>query len=501
MPFLLAIGGHTGTGKSTLAHALRGACHVLSEALIIDMDQARREMLGYDLKTMMKPEDYADEVTVRVRAFMDGLIESALREGRNVIDASGFFSEEGRGAIESLAVRCGVPFVGLWLLVSRKEQERRILARRAERIGGLTPLALAKGHASDADLGVIAKFGDLDLPQSKAWVSLDADGTADEVLHKVLLFIPPIPPEPRPAAIPVHTDIQTNDWLDRFLPAGVRPYARLMRLDRPIGTWLLFWPCVWGMLLAASGSWPSLWSLSLFAVGAVIMRGAGCALNDLYDREIDRKVERTLTRPLASGALSVRQALVFLAGLLSIGLVILLQFNALTIGIGCASLVIVAVYPLAKRVTYWPQLVLGLAFNWGALLGWTAVRAELGVAPILLYAAGIFWTLGYDTIYAHQDKKDDVLAGVKSLALYLGPHSRFAIGGFYGACLVLLALAGASAGLGLAFYGALLLPAGQAIWQLRTWQPDDPANCLIRFRSNRDFGFWVAVALGIGQIL
>ncbi len=228
-----------------------------------------------------------------------------------------------------------------------------------------------------------------------------------------------------------HTDIAKGDWVDRFLPSKARPYARLMRLDRPIGTWLLLWPCWWSVALAGIEGWREIGFMILFAVGAIIMRGAGCVVNDLYDRDIDVKVERTLTRPLASGEISKEGAISLLILLLCAGLAVLLQFNQLPRWIGASSLVLVFTYPLAKRVTWWPQFVLGLTFNWGALLGWTAVRGEIGGPALLLYAAGVFWTLGYDTIYAHQDKKDDVLIGIKSLALYLGDRSRFWIGAFY----------------------------------------------------------------------
>lgn len=298
----------------------------------------------------------------------------------------------------------------------------------------------------------------------------------------------------------MHTDIHTNDWVDRLLPELARPYARLMRLDRPIGTWLLLWPCLWGLAMAAQG-WPDWRIVLLFAVGALVMRGAGCVINDLYDRHLDAQVERTASRPLASGALSVTQALVFLGGLLLIGLSILLQFNRFTQGLGLLSMAVVIVYPLAKRVTWWPQLVLGLAFNWGALMGWTAVYGSLAPAPFLLYASGIFWTLGYDTIYAHQDKRDDALIGIKSLALRLGDESRAWLAGFYSFSLILLTMAGYETGLGLGFYLVLPLAIVHATYQLVTWRMDDPANCLQRFRWNRDYGLIVFIAILCGWLL
>lgn len=299
----------------------------------------------------------------------------------------------------------------------------------------------------------------------------------------------------------LHTDIPSGDWIDRFLPAALRPYARLMRLDRPIGTWLLFWPCVWGTLLVAKTEEPVPFDLLfLFALGSIVMRGAGCVINDLWDRRLDQMVERTQLRPLASGVLSVKQAGALLAVLLGSGLGVLLQLNALSICLGLSSMAIVVVYPLAKRVTYWPQLVLGFAFNWGALLGGTAVAGKLTWPSVALYAAGVFWTLGYDTIYAHQDKKDDVLAGVKSLALYLGRYSRLGIAVFYTLFLGLVAVAGAGVALGPGFEVGIACATCHAIWQFAGWHPDDPADCLKRFRSNRDMGFFICLAIVLGKL-
>jgi len=215
------------------------------------------------------------------------------------------------------------------------------------------------------------------------------------------------------------SDIPPQSWIDRVPGEGLRPYLRLARLDRPIGTWLLLLPCWWATAMAAPG-WPDPWFLGLFAVGALVMRGAGCTVNDIADREFDKKVARTAGRPIASGQVSVAQALAFLALQLGIGLAVLLQFNGYTVILGVSSLALVAIYPFAKRVTYWPQFVLGLTFNWGALVGWAAVTGGLEAPAVLLYAAGILWTMGYDTIYAHQDKEDDVLIGVKSTALKFG---------------------------------------------------------------------------------
>lgn len=296
-----------------------------------------------------------------------------------------------------------------------------------------------------------------------------------------------------------HTDIQKGDWIDTHLPAWVRPYARLMRLDRPIGTWLLLLPCWWSVVLAG-GPVPNPWHLFLFAVGALVMRGAGCVINDIYDRDIDGLVERTRTRPLANGEITLVRAILFTALLLLLGLGVLLLFNAFTIWLGIASLLLVFTYPLAKRVTWWPQLVLGLAFNWGALMGWSATRGGLDLPALFLYLGGIFWTLGYDTIYAHQDKGDDGLIGIKSLALYLGDRSRLWLTGFYAASISLIAFAGYLAEAGLGLYYILGGAVAHAAWQLITWDPDSPVNCLKRFRSNRDFGFIVLLALLAGKL-
>ena len=296
------------------------------------------------------------------------------------------------------------------------------------------------------------------------------------------------------------TDMPAQGWVDRLLPAALRPYAKLMRLDRPIGTWLLLWPCWWSLVFAlekapaATREWFYLaWLYALFGLGAIVMRGAGCTYNDIVDREFDAKVERTRTRPIPSGQVSVKAAAVFMLALLLVGLSILLQFNWYAVALGGASLLLVFTYPLMKRITYWPQFVLGLAFNWGALLGWAAVAGSLGWAPALLYVGGIAWTLGYDTIYAHQDKEDDILVGVKSTALKLGAATRPWLAGFYAAALALFAAAGIADGLGWTYYVALALGAAQLAWQVADVDLDNAADCLLKFKSNRYFG-WILVA-------
>jgi 4-hydroxybenzoate polyprenyltransferase len=296
--------------------------------------------------------------------------------------------------------------------------------------------------------------------------------------------------------IPIVADRQRT-WVDR-LPQRLRPFAVLARWDRPIGTWLLLWPCWWAVALAPG--WPELEPLALFALGAVAMRGAGCVINDLADRDLDARVERTRHRPLASGQLTVGQALAFMAVQLLVGLLVLLSFNRFTVLLGLASMPLVLAYPFMKRITWWPQAFLGLTFNWGALVGWSAVTGDLAAPALTLYAAGFLWTLGYDTIYAHQDKVDDALIGVKSSARWLGAATPRWLWGFYAAALALLGAAGALAQMGPGFYLVLVLAGAQLAWQVRTLDLDDPSSCLVRFRSNREFGLLVFLALLAGKV-
>lgn len=296
-----------------------------------------------------------------------------------------------------------------------------------------------------------------------------------------------------------HTDINHKGWIAR-LPAAWRPYLVLMRLDRPIGTWLLLLPGWWAIALA-SGGWLGMnlhdaWLFLLFGVGAVVMRGAGCVVNDLWDRDFDRAVERTRSRPLASGAISVRAALIFLLVLCLIGLGILLQLPLVAILLGVLSLPLIISYPLMKRVTWWPQFFLGITFNFGALMGWAAVSGVISVASVLIYIGGILWTLGYDTIYAHQDKEDDALIGVKSTARKLAGASKRWIAGFYISGWCLMAMGFLFGGVGLS--GVLLL-AGLAhlLWQVRAWDMNDPASSLRFFKSNRDFGLIMLAAAAL----
>ena len=292
----------------------------------------------------------------------------------------------------------------------------------------------------------------------------------------------------------MHTDIKREGWIKKLLPPVLRPYAALARLDRLIGIWLLLLPGWWAVLLAAGGGTRmdgAAWKIfALFGIGAVVMRAAGCVVNDLWDRDLDKQVGRTSLRPLAAGEVTVREAVLFLALLLCIGLIVLLQFNALTILLGVLSLPLIAVYPLMKRFTWWPQLFLGFTFNFGALMGWSAVTGSLDLPALLLYAGGIFWTLGYDTVYAHQDKEDDALAGIKSTALLFGEKSRGYVAAFFCIAYVLLFTASQS---------LFLIPAALHLaWQLYAWKPDDAESSLRIFKSNRDFG--ILVLLGLAAI-
>jgi 4-hydroxybenzoate polyprenyltransferase len=283
----------------------------------------------------------------------------------------------------------------------------------------------------------------------------------------------------------------TGNWVDRLAPAWTRPYLRLARLDRPIGSWLLLLPCWWSSAVAAIAAHERALNLShlvLFFIGAFAMRGAGCTWNDIVDRDLDRGVERTRSRPIPSGQVTVAQAAAFLVAQALTGLMVLLQFNAFAIVTGIASLAIVAVYPFMKRITYWPQIVLGLAFSWGALMGWAAAFGRLDAPALVLYAGAIAWVIGYDTIYAHQDREDDALIGIKSTALLFGDRTRPMLALFYGLAAALIGVSGALAGAGLLFWLGLVAFAAHLCWQIVRIDIRDPALCLALFKSNRDAG-------------
>ena len=293
-------------------------------------------------------------------------------------------------------------------------------------------------------------------------------------------------------------DAQRGNLVDTYAPDWLKPYARLARWDRPIGFWLLFWPCGFALALAAVAN-PTAgfdWrALALMFVGSVLMRGAGCTFNDIVDRDIDDKVARTRSRPIPAGQVTARQATAFLVIQALLGLLVLIQFNWLTIALGIGSLLLVAIYPFMKRITWWPQLFLGLAFSWGALLGWTSQTASLSLLPLLLYAGSILWVIGYDTIYALQDIEDDALIGVKSTARLFGSKARQIVALFYAGALVLWLVAGWLAGGAILFTVGLCCVAAILFWQVITLNKDLPGNSLTRFYANGWAGLMLTLAL------
>jgi 4-hydroxybenzoate polyprenyltransferase len=293
-----------------------------------------------------------------------------------------------------------------------------------------------------------------------------------------------------------------HGWVET-MPRTLQPYLRLMRLDRPIGIWLLYWPCVFGLALGAASSGqglPDPLAIVLTGLGATIMRGAGCTYNDIVDRDYDARVARTRGRPIPSGAVSVRAAWIFAIVLGLLGFAILLAFNRFAIVVGAGSLLLVAAYPFMKRFTWWPQAWLGLTFNWGVIFGFAAATGTLALPAFLFYAGCFFWTLSYDTIYAHQDKEDDILIGVKSSALRLGAKSKPWLYAFCAIALALMLAGGFAAGLNAVFALAMLVPAAHLLWQLRTLDIEKPLLCLKLFKANRDTGALIAAALVLGTL-
>jgi len=282
----------------------------------------------------------------------------------------------------------------------------------------------------------------------------------------------------------------TGNWVDGLAPSYTRPYLRLARLDRPIGSWLLLMPCWWSVGLAGmhNDRFPSLWHIVLFFIGAFAMRGAGCTWNDLVDRDLDGRVERTRSRPIPSGQVTVAQATMFMVAQALVGFLVLIQFNRFTVATGIASLLVVVVYPFMKRITYWPQIFLGLAFSWGALMGWPAAFGRLDWPAVVLYAGSILWVIGYDTIYAHQDRDDDLLIGIKSTALLFGERTPTMLATFYAGAIVLIAAAGFMAGGGIIFTIGIVGFAAHLAWQVSRLDIHDPVHCLVLFKSNRDAG-------------
>lgn len=298
-------------------------------------------------------------------------------------------------------------------------------------------------------------------------------------------------------AVPV-ADAPENNWVDRYAPRAILPYLRLARVDRPIGFWLLAMPCFWSVALAdrySGAEFPDVVMLALFALGAFVMRAAGCTYNDILDRDIDQGVARTRSRPLPSGQVSVREAVTFMIALCLVGFLVLVSFNGLTILLGLLILPVVALYPLVKRFSYWPQAVLGLAFSWGAMMGYAAVTDAVDWSPILLYCGSVAWVIGYDTIYSHQDREDDALLGLKSTALRFGKNTRAWLALFYGLAWICITLAGLAAQAETLFLIGMVVAGGHLFWQVATLDINDPDNCLVRFRANRDFGAIVFAAI------
>jgi 4-hydroxybenzoate polyprenyltransferase len=295
-----------------------------------------------------------------------------------------------------------------------------------------------------------------------------------------------------------------GNWVDTTAPPWARPYLRLARYDRPIGSWLLLMPCWWSAALASGVAHDlsrlPLWT-ALFFIGAFVMRGAGCTWNDISDRDLDGMVERTRSRPIPAGQVGVKQALVFMVAQALIGLAVLLQFNWFAIATGIASLLIVAIYPFMKRVTWWPQIVLGLAFSWGALMGFAVAFGRLDATAVLLYAGSISWVIGYDTIYAHQDAEDDALIGIKSTALLFGARTHRALAIFYALAVVLIGAALLSAGSHIAAWIGLAVFAVHLGWQIRRLDISDTALCLRVFKSNREAGLLLFAGLVADALL
>jgi 4-hydroxybenzoate polyprenyltransferase len=292
------------------------------------------------------------------------------------------------------------------------------------------------------------------------------------------------------------TDIDRGHWTLRMLPAWARPYGRLARWDRPIGTWLLLLPCWWSTALGSGTNWPNMlgW-MALFAIGALAARGAGCTWNDVVDRKIDAQVERTRGRPLPAGEVKLRNALIWMVLQSLVCVAILFKLNKTAGGVALLSVALVAIYPTMKRFTTWPQVVLGLAFNWGALVGYASVTGTLSWATVALYWGGVAWTLVYDTIYAMQDQRDDSIIGVKSTARHFGDKPRRWLFLFAGITLAFWIAAGILARLGLVYYAGLVLIALHFAWQIATLKPNDQADCLAKFKSNFQVGLMLTVAI------
>lgn len=297
------------------------------------------------------------------------------------------------------------------------------------------------------------------------------------------------------------TDIDRTHWTLRYLPPWARPYGRLARWDRPIGIWLLLFPCWWSSALAAAPNWAQLAGyMALFAVGAIAMRGAGCTWNDIVDRKVDAGVERTRGRPLPSGELKLHHALIWMALQGAVGAAVLFKLNKFAGGVALLSLLLVAIYPTMKRITSWPQVVLGFAFNWGALVGYAAVIGTLSWATIALYFGGVAWTMVYDTIYAMQDQRDDAVVGVRSTARRFAAAPRRWLSFFAVLAIGLWIATGLLAPLGIGYFVLLTGIAAHLCWQIALLKPDDQADCLMRFKSNRLVGWLMLLALIVDKV-
>ena len=297
------------------------------------------------------------------------------------------------------------------------------------------------------------------------------------------------------------TDINRRHWSLRYLPPWAQPFGRLARWDRPIGTWLLLFPCWWSLALAAAPQWGRLagW-MALFALGALAMRGAGCTWNDIVDRKVDAEVERTRSRPLPAGEVRLSEAYAWLAVQLAVGAAILFKLNQFAGGVALASLLLVAIYPAMKRLTFWPQVVLGLAFNWGALVGFATIAGTLSGATVALYAGGVAWTMVYDTTYAMQDQRDDAIVGVRSTARRFASAPRRWLCLFAALALALWVLCGLLAHLAPAYYALLAAAALHFAWQIGTLRPADQADCLAKFKSNAIVGWLLLAAIVAGHL-
>ena len=438
--------------------------------------------------------------TIRGRAHLGGLFDDEVRprfldrskqqpQVRWILLSGGLCN-----ATQRAAPLAGLGHLGLPLAIAPVEQRHRVTDAQPHHRKQIPRLALRQRNR---------------LPHAQRLVYIQSDF---RVLHGGEHMVAPPPmPEPTPEATGEVADAVGGNWVDRFAPTRSRPYLRLSRADRPIGTWLLLLPCWWGLLLASAATGRlglfDAWIAVGCALGAFLMRGAGCTWNDITDRDIDASVTRTRSRPIPSGQVSVRGALIWMALQALIALAILLTFPPAAILLGFASLVLVAIYPFAKRFTWWPQVFLGLAFNWGALLAWAAHTGSLALPAVILYAGGIAWTLFYDTIYAHQDTEDDALIGVKSTARLFGNQSRKWLRGFLVATLCLLAVAAIAALAPLQAPMPMVLALGgvwalgwHMAWLLRNLDENDPESCMLTFRRCRDTGLILAGFLVLANV-